>query len=204
MNVETDQSLPTVPSVASGPAACCCPGLQGMARLLGVALIAGLVGYWAASWKTGRDPGWGADLPVIDASAAASDEKFSVATGLVSEDAEGFFVLDHATGILQCRVYSPRFETLNAAYTANVGDLLAAGGKGGSYLMVTGQSDMTRGQRAAQLAPTVVYVLNTATGNFAGFAIPFDRQAAVSGRPQQGVLIPIPALAGTAAVVPTR
>lgn len=138
----------------------------------------------------------------INAVGAVANEKFSITTGVVSEEAEGFFVLDHNSGIVQCTVYYPRQNQIMASFTANAGEVLGAGGKGGSYLMVTGQADLSRGGRPGILAPTILYVLNTANGNYALFSIPFDRQAVAQGRPQQGIMIPVGA--GTAAVVPTR
>lgn len=178
-----------------------------MAKWLGVSLVAAVVGYGLGA--TERANRGGSDEPspppfpgILDASAAVSSDRFSIATGMVSDEAEGFFVLDHSTGILQCRVFSPRSESFAAAFTANIGDSLGAGGKGGSFLMVTGTADMTRGRRGTQLAPTLVYVLNTATGNYAAFAVPFDRQAVATGRPQGGVLLPMGI--GTAAVIPQR
>lgn len=138
----------------------------------------------------------------IDAVGSVSSEKYSIATGVISEEAEGFFVLDHNSGIVQCSVFYPRVGKFMASYTGNAGELVGAGGKGGSYLMVTGQADMTRGGRPGTLAPTLLYVLNTASGNYGVFSIPFDRQALAQGRPQQGLMIPMGT--GTAAVVPTR
>lgn len=138
----------------------------------------------------------------IDAVGAVSSEKFSIATGAVSEEAEGFFVLDHNSGIVQCSVFYPRVGKFMATFTGNAGELVGAGGKGGSYLMVTGQADMTRGRLPGTLAPTLLYVLNTASGNYGVFSVPFDRQALAQGRPQQGVMIPMGT--GTAALVPTR
>jgi len=138
----------------------------------------------------------------IDAVGAVSSEKYSIATGVVSEEAEGFFVLDHNSGIVQCSVFYPRVGKFMATFTGNAGELVGAGGKGGSYLMVTGQADMTRGGRPGTLAPTLLYVLNTASGNYGVFSVPFDRQALAQGRPQQGVMIPMGT--GTAALVPTR
>jgi len=138
----------------------------------------------------------------IDAVASATSEKYSIATGIVSDEAEGFFVLDHNSGILQCSVFYPRVGQFMATFTGNAGELVGAGGKGGEYIMVTGQADMTRGGRSAALAPTLVYVLHTGSGNYGVFAVPFDRQAVAAGRPQQGVLLPMGT--GTASVVPTR
>lgn len=138
----------------------------------------------------------------IDAVGAVTSEKFSIATGGVSEEAEGFFVLDHNSGVVQCNVFYPRVGKFMATFTGNAGELVGAGGKGGGYLMVTGQADMTRGARSGVLAPTLLYVLNTSSGNYGVFSIPFDRQALAQGRPQQGLMIPMST--GTAALVPTR
>jgi len=138
----------------------------------------------------------------IDAVASDSNEKFSIATGVMSEESEGFFVLDHNSGVVQCNVFYPRVGKFMASFTGNAGELVGAGGKGGSYLMVTGQADMSRGVRPGTLSPTLLYVLNTASGNYGVFSIPFDRQALAQGRPQQGLMIPVGT--GTAALVPTR
>ncbi|TVP97486.1 MAG: hypothetical protein EA381_14915 [Planctomycetaceae bacterium] len=203
--------LPLLNETENSPAcpSCCCPGWRWIGALLAIVSIASLGGFWLG--RTERDAAAAppvaslpAGLPILDATAAVSSERYSIATGIISDESEGFFVLDHSTGILQCRVYSPRMEAFNATYTANVAEALAVGGKGGGYLMITGVADMTRGRRAAQIAPLVVYVLHTATGNYGAFAVPFDRQAAVSGRPQVGTLIPIPTGMGTASVLPTR
>jgi len=138
----------------------------------------------------------------IDAVASDTGDKYSIATGIVSDEAEGFFVLDHNSGVVQCTVFYPRVGKFLATFTGNAAELVGAGGKGGSYLMVTGQADTSRGARPGAFAPTLLYVLNTASGNYGVFSIPFDRQALAQGRPQQGVLIPVGT--GTAAVVPTR
>lgn len=181
--------------------------LGGLVSWIGITLAALCIGYGIGTTQKPdpNDSGSLAPPPfpaVLDATAAVSSDRFSIATGPVSDEAEGFFVLDHSTGILQCRVFSPRSEGFAAAFTANIGESLGAGGKGGSFLMVTGAADMTRGRRGTQLAPTLVYVLNTATGNYAAFGVPFDRQAVATGRPQGGVLLPMGI--GTAAVVPQR
>lgn len=138
----------------------------------------------------------------IDAIGAVTSEKYSIATGVISEEAEGFFVLDHNSGLIQCSVFYPRVGKFLGTFTGNASELIGAGGKGGGYMMVTGNADMTRGGRGAHIAPTLVYVLNTATGNFAAFAVPFNRQAASTGQPQTAPLIPMGT--GTASVVPTR
>jgi hypothetical protein len=124
----------------------------------------------------------------VDATAAVSSEKYSMATGPVGDESEGLFVLDHNSGLLQCSIIYPRMARFLGLFTVNVGDALGTGGKGGSYIMVTGQADFPR-TNANPVATTVAYVLNTATGKFAAYAIPFDRTMVNAGRPQQGTMI---------------
>lgn len=231
MNTQPTQSshassfrqLPVNDSAAESPAdgvSSCCSlagltsrlGSRGVAMpaMLAVTLFAlAAAGYFAgvaSGLKNNSQHASASDSLVfpatIDATGAVASENYSIATGLVSEEAEGFFVLDHNSGLLQCSVFYPRVGKFLGNFTGNAGELVGAGGKGGSYMMVTGQADMTRGGRGGQIAPTLVYVLNTANGNFAAFAIPFDRQASVTGRPQQAGLIPMGT--GTASTVPTR
>jgi hypothetical protein len=133
---------------------------------------------------------WLDNLPLINAATAASSEKFSIATGPVSQEAEGLFVLDNNSGLLQCRVIYPRVGAFRAQFTANVAEALGAGGKGGSYIMVTGRVDFPRASnRPAAIG--VVYVMDTASGNYACYGIPFDQTAVPNNRPQQGALIVI-------------
>lgn len=202
-----------------GPAGTCCslgalakgfsPSSIAVPAMLTVTLLAlGLAGYFASVAAGLKDAAASAAPPAIafpatiDATASATSEKYSIATGVISEEAEGFFVLDHNSGLLQCSVFYPRVGKFLGTFTGSVGELIGGGVKGGGYIMVTGQADMTRGGRGASLAPSLVYVLNTGSGNFAAFAVPFDRQAANTGRPQVAALIPMGT--GTASVLPTR
>jgi len=217
---ETQDSLPLAADrFSAAPEADCC-SLAGLSRrltasnlALAAMLTVTLVALVAAGYFAGVASGLrnasadGASTTLqfpttIDATGAVTSEKYSIATGVVSEEAEGFFVLDHNSGLIQCSVFYPRVGKFLGTFTGNASELVGAGGKGGGYMMVTGNADMTRGGRGAHIAPTLVYVLNTATGNFAAFAVPFNRQAAVTGQPQTAPLIPMGT--GTASVIPTR
>ncbi|NND97808.1 MAG: hypothetical protein HKN47_10820 [Pirellulaceae bacterium] len=130
----------------------------------------------------------GFQMPTIGASASVTSEKFSMATGIMSEQGEGLFVLDHNSGLLQCAVLYPRSGQFNARFTANVAETLATGGKGGQYIMTTGTVDFpSTSSRPA--APTVIYVMDTATGNYACWGIPFNGSAVNANRPQAGVMV---------------
>ncbi len=74
-----------------------------------------MLGIAAAAYFTGRQhasssaaEAWSETLPLINATAAVSSEKYSMATGDISDDAEGLFVLDNNSGLLQCSVIYPR------------------------------------------------------------------------------------------------
>jgi hypothetical protein len=160
--------------------------------MLGFLVVATVVatataGYFAGQHKqTAAGPT--VNFPPIDATAAVSSEKFSMATGLISDRAEGLFVLDHNSGLLQCSVIYPRLGKFLGLFTANVGEALASGGKGGRYMMVTGLADfLSSNNRPA--AMSCIYVLDTATGNYACYGIPFNKVAMNSGQQQQGFLV---------------
>lgn len=131
-----------------------------------------------------------ANLPplTIDATASATSESFSIATGSVGQRVEGLFMLDHDTGLLQCHVLYPRIGRFGAQFATNIKDILP-GGKGGGYVMVTGMADFPGGSNQPIAPGAVVYVLDTSTGAYACYAVPFDRAAENAGRPQQNTLV---------------
>ncbi len=141
-------------------------------------------------------------LPLVNASASATAaEKYSVATGQVSEESEGFFVLDHNSGLLQCTVIYPRSGQFLGMFSVNVGEALGTSGKGGNYLLVTGQAAFPKASNRPA-APTIVYVLDTASGNYACYGVPFDRGMVAANRPQQKPMVLINT--GSASAVPDR
>lgn len=149
----------------------------------------GVASYFAGqASSTQQAASNGLPFPLMDATAAVTSEKFSMATGAVSESVEGLFVLDHNSGLLQCTVIYPRSFQIGATYSVDVSETLATGGKGGKYMMVTGSSNFpSTNQRPT--APTVVYVLDTATGNYVCYGIPFNRTYVNGNRPQKGLMV---------------
>ncbi len=132
-----------------------------------------------------RNP-FGLTMPMLDATAAVSSEKFSMATGMVSSNAEGLFVLDHNSGLLQCTVMYPRLGKFLGQFTCNVADALGTG-KGTQYIMATGLVDMPSSNNNP-LASSVIYVLNATTGNYACYYIPFNNTLMNSNKPQNGFI----------------
>ncbi len=126
-------------------------------------------------------------LPIANATAAVTSEKFSMCTGPLADSNEALFVLDHNSGLLQCTVLYPRIGRFMASYTINVADALGMEAKGGSYMMVTGTSDFLSASNRP-IGRSVIYVLDTATGNYACYGVPINQNAMKANQPQQGIL----------------
>lgn len=153
------------------------------------AYFAGVASEARQQSRTGSQSDW-ANLPIANATAAVSSENYSLATGPISEGSEALFVLDHNSGLLQCSVIYPRMGQFMATFTTNVADVLGADAKGGKYIMTTGTADFPRSSNRP-VGFSVVYVLDTATGNYACYGVPFDRVAMNANRPQQGLMVMI-------------
>ncbi|MFG0267362.1 MAG: hypothetical protein ACF8AM_19760 [Rhodopirellula sp. JB055] len=194
--------MPVVPTESMR----CCGNRGWMVGLVGVTLVAvGVAVYFAGVASEARRAAeisadavavdsaqtalskW-QDLPIANATAAVSSEKFSLATGAVSDQADGLFVLDHNSGLLQCSVMYPRIGRFAATFTVNISDALGTDGKGGTYIMATGVADFPRSS-SNPVGRSVIYVLDTATGNYACYGVPFNAQAMNANRPQQGLLV---------------
>ncbi len=141
----------------------------------------------AAFWmgqRSSPDP-----LPQLMAATSASGTNMAVATGAVSDDAEGVFFLDYTTGDLQCLVYYPRARGFGARFVGNVAAHLGGGGKDAQYLMVVGSADVKGTTGNKRPANSIIYVTNVTTGMFAAYAIPWDRTAESAGRAQTGTMV---------------
>lgn len=141
-------------------------------------------GYWMGSNRSSSNP-----LPPILAASAATSDTLAVATGPISNDAEGVFFLDFITGDLQCLVYYPRAGTFGARYFTNVKPHLGVGGKNTQFLMVTGQAVVKSSSGAVRPGASLVYVTNANTGIFAAYAVPWNPSDESSGRVQSGPMI---------------
>lgn len=215
MNHESESNPNALPVHADCVVGSSCCGLQGFLNaprvLAGIGLVVTLAAIGTASYFAGvahearqhnevrqssrfqsmpfnsADSEW-RGLPIANATAAVSSEKFSMATGPISEGTEALFVLDHNSGLLQCSVVYPRLGQFLANFTCNVADALGSNGKGGSYIMVTGTADFPRSS-SNPVGFSVIYVLDTATGNYACYGVPFDRVSMNANRPQQGLMV---------------
>ncbi len=187
-DLRTSESIKPV-ILASGPMGNCC----GWARWAFVAMaIVTVASIASAAYFAGRSAQLSAfggngirDIfPTIDAAAAVSSEKFSMATGAISGDAEGLFMLDHNSGLLQCSVIYPRLGRFLGNFSINVTEALPSGGKGGQYMIATGLANFPSSS-SRPAATSVVYVLEVTSGDYACYGIPFNRVAMNAGKPQQ-------------------
>lgn len=170
-------------------------GLESRRSLFAVSLVfaacfsccvALTAGFWLGS---SRNESVSQALPEMLASSATSSDSMAIATGPISQDAEGIFFLDFNTGDLQCLVYYPRLGGFGARYFGNVSPQLGGGGKNAEYLMVTGQAVVQSSTGSTRPGASLVYITNVTTGMFAAYAVPWDRNAESSGRTQTGPLI---------------
>lgn len=149
--------------------------------------------------------------PDVPLHAVATDrlDNFAIATGFVDDDVEAIYFLDVLTATLKAAVVSNQTQFFQARYEANLyADLTKSvhyinqrrGGGAGlppmqlpqtpNYMMVTGMSDLRRGQ-SARTRPSLglVYVAETNTGIVLAYRIPWDQGAHAANRPTGGKLI---------------
>lgn len=162
-----------------------CPAAVG-----GLGFLAGLLVAAGLFWINAGESRPAVQLPV-QASTAASNESFAIATGQIDQEVEGLFTLDSLTGDLQCRVINPRNAKFLGAFKRNVvGDLGIDQGKKPAYLMVTGTVDFIGARAGGGLQPAqcVVYVVDTNSGKMAAYGLPWNRNTAQQMQPQVGEL----------------
>ena len=156
-------------------------GATGMLLLF----VATGAGYWLGLSQRSHNP-W---LDLKQVATAASGQNMAVATGAVSDDAEGVFFLDYLTGDLQCLVYYPRSGAFGARYYTNVQQHMPSSGKSAQYLMVTGGTVSSRTSSNVKPANCLVYVTDVNNGTFAAYTVPWNKTAESSSQAQLGALV---------------
>ena len=140
------------------------------------------------------------------ADTAARGNGISLATGLINEEVEGLFILDHLTGNLQCWVLNPRSGKVGGIYRASVadafGDALSEKGEP-DYVMAAGRF-ILNGNRGGnvQAADSVVYVAEGNSGKVVGFNVQYNKATLQRGAVQEGTMIVV--AQGSARDVVTR
>lgn len=140
-------------------------------------------GFWLGSSRNSHP------LPLLNAATAASSSTMAVATGQISDNAEGIFFLDFITGDLQCLVYYPQMGTFGARYYTNVLQQLPGTGRNSQFLLVTGTSISIGSSGGPRPGNSLVYVTDATSGMFAAYAVPWDRTAESGRRLQSGPLV---------------
>ena len=170
-----------------------------IAALLGIGIVIGS----RMTASSDSAPQWPFGEQTLYATGADSKGTFAMATGSIDDNTEGVFILDFLTGELQCAVMNYRSGEIFGAFKRNIAqDLPVDRTKDPSYLMVTAVTSFPRGS-GPQPAQCVVWVLDTNTGQFAGYGFPWNRTSAVSGRLQSGTLTMLDGgSARTAAIAP--
>ena len=158
--------------------------LVGAAGML-LLFVASGAGYWLGLSQRSHNA-W---LDLKQVATAASGQNMAVATGAVSDDAEGVFFLDYLTGDLQCLVYYPRSGAFGARYYTNVQQHMPSSGKSAQYLMVTGGAVSNRTSSNVKPANCLVYVTDVNNGTFAAYTVPWNKTAESSSQAQLGALV---------------
>ena len=161
-----------------------------VAGLVTIGLVAGVGAFAGTQLANGQDE----NLSPIElhAATASHNDSVSMATGLITREVEGLWVLDHESGQLQCWVLSPRSGAFAGSYTTNVAnDLDFSKGKP-EFLMTTGNFLYTGGKIANQSpARSVCYIANTTSGVVAGYSLGINEQRIARGQAQGGQLTKI-------------
>jgi len=151
--------------------------------VVGGALGAATVAYFSNGQSSGQ---WGT---LVNASASQGEDNFSIATGLVEQDLEGFFFLDFITGDLRGAILSRRSGKFTGFFEYNVQADFGTQTQNPKYLMVTGLADLPRGKGPSQLARCVVYVAEATSGQVFAYALPYSGSLNAKGAPQNGSFI---------------
>ena len=192
------EQQPQLEIVESPKASCCNMTYLLGGALSGIALTLLLgVSFWIGrqsaidegptSWNgipTDRVP-----PELLSATATHGGSNMAVCTALVGDDAEGFFALDFITGDLRSWVYYPRQSAFGGMFMTNVTNQLGQS-KNPEYLMVSGGTAAARLGGNVRLAQSLIYVVDTRSGLFAAYTVPWNSTAESSaGAPQGGPMI---------------
>jgi len=160
--------------------------------LVGATSLAIVVAIALAAYQFGLKSRGPANLQeaVLHATASHGGTTVAVATGRVSEESEGIFILDYLTGNLQCWVFYPRYQRFGAKFETNITQVLPAT-KNAEYLLVTGDSQTTQSSGNARPAGCLVYVVDVKSGMFAAYTLPWNRSAEAAGELQKGLMVSV-------------
>jgi hypothetical protein len=127
----------------------------------------------------------------LHASATASQENYSIATGYVDGlETEAVFFFDSLTGELKGAVISPQNGKFLTFFAANaMTDLGINDVAGAQFLMVTGTMDFKRSPGTAQLGTCVVYVTEVSSGQVVAYGVPWTKARSTANAPAEVPLV---------------
>ncbi len=125
----------------------------------------------------------------LHASASSTGKSVSLATGLVDDQTEALFILDHLNGNLQCWLINERTNELGAVYRTNVLAALGGGKEGGDadLVMTTGVFEFNN-RGSARPANCVAYVADGNSGKAAAFGFTYNKVNIQRGNVVEGEL----------------
>ncbi len=128
------------------------------------------------------------NLPLrLAADSASGGKTISMATGSVTPDADGLFILDHMTGKLQCWLMNSRTGKVGGIYVADLNIAMGLDKGDPDFVMTTGGFFLRDGGNP-KVANTICYVGEGKSGKVAGFSLVYDKAGIQQGVVQQGEL----------------
>lgn len=158
-----------------------------IAGLVAIGLVAGVGAFAGAQLANGQSESLS---PIeLHAATASQNDSVSMATGLITNEVEGLWLLDHESGQLQCWVLSPKTGAVAAIFATNVANDLD-GSKGKPELLMTTGNFFFSGGRVGNQTPakSVCYIANTTSGVVAGYSVSVNTQMISRGQTQAGEL----------------
>ena len=129
----------------------------------------------------------------VFAATAVADDSFAVCTAPLGDGTDGIFLLDFETGDLTGGVLNRTTAKFTGGYRHNVLkdlDFKAGKVKGPRFLLTTGLADFA-GNAAVNMAGSVLYVTDAATGITVAYGIPWNAQQANAGVAVASPLLPL-------------
>jgi len=155
--------------------------------LVTIGLVAGIGAFVGVQLSNSQS---GNPSPLeLHAATSSYNDAVSMATGSITGEVEGLWLLDKESGQLQCWVLSPRSGAFAGIFATNVAKDLDGGRGKPELLMTTGNFFYTGGKVANQTpARSVCYVANTTSGMVAGYSLGINEQMIARGQAQGGEL----------------
>ncbi len=125
----------------------------------------------------------------VQATATHGQENFAIATGFVDLEIEALYFLDFLTGDLRAAVVSRRTGKFVAFFEKNILEDFESIPKNPKFLIVTGMTNMPRGQNPFQPGASFIYIAEASSGYVNAYALPWNASLNNKGEPQSGPFV---------------